>query len=71
VTSKHGGINSLNTISLTLDDNRPNNINIRRVKNMPFMQAFRKAVDENNVFYDNLETYSMLKEAVYLMRTIT
>jgi hypothetical protein len=38
---------------------------------MPFMQGFRKAVDENNVFYDNLETYSMLKEAVYLMRTIT
>lgn len=71
VTSKHGGINSLNTIALTLDDNRPNNINIRRVRNMPFMQGFRKAVDENNVFYDNLETYSMLKEAVYLMRTIT
>ena len=38
---------------------------------MPFMQAFRKAVDENNVFYDNLETYAMLKEVVYLMRTIT
>ena len=38
---------------------------------MPFMVAFRKAVDENLVYYDNLETYALLKEAVYLMRTIT
>lgn len=71
VTNKAGGLNDKNTISLTLEDNRPNNINIRRVRNMPFMIAFRRAVDENNVFYDNLETYAMLKEAVYLLRTIT
>ena len=71
VSTKLGSLNEYNTISLSLDDNRPNNINIRRVRNMPFMQAFRKAVDENSVFYDNLETFSYLSEAVYLMRTIT
>jgi len=71
VSNKHGGLTAYNNIAMSLDDNRPNNINIRRVRNMPFMQAFRKAVDENNVFYDNLETYAMLKEVVYLMKTIT
>lgn len=71
VSTKTGALNQTNTISLSLEDNRPNNINIRRVRNMPFMVAFRKAVDENLVYYDNLETYAQLKEAVYLMRTIT
>lgn len=71
VTNKVGGLNATNTIALTLEDNRPNNINIRRVRTMPFMQSFRRAVDENIVYYDNLETYAVLKEVVYLMRTIT
>ena len=71
VSTKTGALNQTNTISLSLEDNRPNNINIRRVRTMPFMVAFRKAVDENLVYYDNLETYALLKEAVYLMRTIT
>lgn len=71
VSKKKGSLNHKNTISLTLEDNRPNNINIRRVRNLPFMTYFRKAVDENSVFYDDLETYQALKEAVYLMRTTT
>ncbi len=71
VSKKAGSLNATNTVALSLEDNRPNNINIRRVRTMPFMVAFRKAVDENNVFYDNLETFALLKEAVYLMRTIT
>ncbi len=71
VSTRTGGLTDKNTISLTLEDNRPNNINIRRVRTMPFMQHFRRAVDENTVFYDNLETYAALKEAVYLLRTIT
>ncbi len=71
VSTRTGSLNQTNTVALTLEDNRPNNINIRRVRNMPFMQAFRRAVDENMVFYDNLETYAVLKEVVYLMRTIT
>lgn len=71
VSKKTGSLNARNTISLTLEDNRPNNINIRRVRNMPFMKHFRKAVDENLVFYDSLEAYSLLNEAIYLLRTIT
>ena len=69
VTNKGGSISPINTFSLTLEDNNPNNINIRRVKNMPFMKAFRNAVDENNVYYNNLKTQAALKEAIFLMRT--
>lgn len=71
VSSKYGSLNDTNTIALSLDDNRPNNVNIRRVRQMPFMRSFRKAVDENNVYYDTLETYAHLNEVIYLMRTIT
>lgn len=70
VTGKPGQVNSKKVVSLSLSDNRPNNVNIRRVKNMPFMKLFRRAVDENNVYYDKLETWSVLNEAVYLLRTI-
>lgn len=71
INNKPGSTNAGNVIALSLDDNRPNNINIRRVRNMPFITGFRKAVDENRVFYDNLETWSQLNEVVYLLRTIT
>lgn len=71
ITNKTGSMNQNNVFSLTLDDNRPNNINIRRVRNMPFIQGFRRAVDENRVYYDNLETFANINEAVYLLRTIT
>lgn len=71
ISSKAGPQNGENTIALSLEDNRPNNINIRRVRQMPFMVGFRRAVDENRVFYDNAETYANINEAVYLLRTIT
>ena len=70
VSNKPGPMNSKKVISLSLADNRPNNINIRRVRNMPFMKLFRRAVDENRVFYDNLETWTKLNETIYLMRTV-
>lgn len=57
-------------VAMTLADNKPNNVNIRRVRNMPFMNLFRKAVDENQVFYDNLKSYQALHEVVFLLRTI-
>jgi len=69
VNKQVGTVPARKNVSLTLDDNKPNNVNIRRVKSMPFMSMFRRAVDENNVYYDKLETYSMLKEAVFLLKT--
>lgn len=69
VTTKGGNFSPKNTFSLTLDDNNPNNVNIRRVKNLPFMKAFRNSVDENSVYYDSLKTQASLKEAVFLLKT--
>ena len=69
VSSKGGNLSPKNTFSLTLEDNAPNNINIRRVKQLPFMKAFRAAVDENNVFYDNLKTQASMKEAIFMLKT--
>ena len=71
VTDRKGNATPHNTVSLSLDDNRPDNINIRRVKNLPAMKIFRNSVDENRVFYNNLKTYQALNEAIYLLRTIT
>ena len=59
------------TISMSLSDNKPNNVNIRRYRNLPFMKAFRMAADNNMIFYDNQETYNMMNECVYLLKTIT
>ena len=58
------------TISLSLADNSPNNINIRRYRNLPFMKAFRAACDTNSVYYDSQEAYNSMNEAVYLLKTI-
>lgn len=70
ISTKGGNATPKSTVSLTLEDNSPNNIGIRRVRNLPFMNVFRKAVDENSVYYDKLSTYHNLKEAVYLLNTI-
>lgn len=69
VSSKGGSLSPKNTFSLTLEDNNPNNVNIRRVKALPFMKAFRNGVDENNVYYDNLKTQAALKEAIFMLKT--
>lgn len=59
------------TIALTLGDNRPNNVNIRRYRNMPFIKAFRLACDNNSVYYDSQEGFNMMNEVIYLLKTIT
>ena len=69
VSTKTASLNAQNTISLSMEDNRPNNMNIRRCRSMPFMLRFRRAVDENMVYYDSLETYALLNEAIYLLKT--
>lgn len=59
------------TIAMSLADNKPNNVNIRRYRNMPFMKAFRMAVDNNKVYFDCQESYNKMHEIVYLLKTIT
>ena len=71
VSTKGANTSREKTISLSLADNRPNNVNIRRYRNMPFMRAFRMAVDNNSVYFDSLETYHRMSEVVYLLKTIT
>src|SRR5699024_8123307 len=59
------------TISMSLSDNNPNNVSIRRYRNMPFMRAFRMASENNSVFFDTQETFNMMNEVIYLLKTIT
>ena len=59
------------TISLSLQDNTPNNVSIRRYRNMPFMKMFRAAADTNRIWYDSQESFNRMNEAVYLLKTIT
>lgn len=56
---------------MSLADNKPNNVSIRRYRNMPFMRAFRMAVDNNSVYFDSLETFNKMNEVIYLLKTIT
>lgn len=71
VSSKGANTSREKTISLSLADNKPNNVNIRRYRNMPFMRAFRMACDNNSVFFDSQEGYNMMNEVIYLLKTIT
>ena len=71
VSTKGANANRHKTISMSLEDNKPNNVSIRRYRNMPFLRAFRMAVDNNAVFFDSQETYNMMHEVVYLLKTIT
>lgn len=71
VSTKGANTSREKTISMSLSDNKPNNVNIRRYRNMPFMKAFRMAVDNNSVYFDNLETYTKMSEVIYLLKTIT
>jgi hypothetical protein len=59
------------TISLSLEDNTPNNVSIRRYRNMPFMKVFRMAADNNAIYYDSQEAYNSMNEVIYLLKTIT
>lgn len=71
VSKKGANAPAYKTISFSLDDNSPNNVSIRRYRNMPFMKAFRMASDNNNVFFDTQESFNKLNEVVYLLKTIT
>ena len=71
VSTKGANTTREKTISMSLEDNKPNNVSIRRYRNMPFMKAFRMAVDNNSVFFDTQQSYNMMNEIVYLLKTIT
>lgn len=70
VSTKGANTSRDKTISMSLSDNKPNNVSIRRYRNMPFMRAFRMAVDNNSVYFDSLETYNKMNEVIYLLKTI-
>jgi hypothetical protein len=71
VSSKGANTSREKTISMSLADNKPNNVSIRRYRNLPFMKAFRMAADNNSIYYDSQEAYNMMNEIVYLLKTIT
>lgn len=71
VSSKGAATSRNKTISMSLADNKPNNVSIRRYRNLPFIKAFRSAAENNSVFYDSQECFNMMNEIVYLLRTIT
>lgn len=71
VSSKGANTSKDKTISMSLADNKPNNVNIRRYRNMPFMKAFRMAAENNSIYFDSQEAYNSMNEIVYLLRTIT
>lgn len=71
VSTKGANTSRDKTISMSLSDNKPNNVSIRRYRNMPFMRAFRMAVDNNSVYFDSLECYNKMNEVTYLLKTIT
>lgn len=71
VSTKGANTSRDKTISMSLSDNKPNNVSIRRYRNMPFMRAFRMAVDNNSVYFDTQETYNKMSEVIYLLKTIT
>lgn len=71
VSTKGANTSKDKTISMSLADNKPNNVSIRKYRNMPFMRAFRMAVENNNVYFDSLECYQKMHEVVYLLKTIT
>ena len=71
VTTKGAKTSRNKTISMSLADNKPNNVSIRRYRNMPFMKAFRMAADNNRIFYDSQQTFNMMNECIYLLKTIT
>jgi hypothetical protein len=71
VSTKGANTTKDKTISMSLSDNKPNNVNIRRNRNMPFMKAFRMAGENNCIYYDSQLAYNMMNEVIYLLKTIT
>lgn len=71
ISTKGGKTTKEKTISMSLSDNSPNNVNIRRYRNLPAIVNFRKAVDSNRVYYDSLQSFNALSEIIYLFKTTT
>jgi hypothetical protein len=71
VSSKGANTSRDKTIAMSLADSKPNNVNIRRYRNMPFMKAFRMAADNNSIYYDSQQAYNSMSEVIYLLKTIT
>lgn len=71
VSSKGANTSREKTISMSLSDNKPNNVSIRRYRNMPFIKAFRMSADNNSIYYDSQEAYNSMNEVIYLLKTIT
>lgn len=71
VSTKGANTSRERTISMSLEDNKPNNVNIRRYRNMPFMRAFRLAAENNSIYYDSQEAYNSMNEVIYLLKMIT
>jgi hypothetical protein len=71
ISSKGANTSRDKTISMSLADNKPNNVSIRRYRNMPFIKAFRMAADNNSIYYDSQEAYNSMNEVIYLLKTIT
>jgi hypothetical protein len=71
VSTKGASTSREKTISMSLADNKPNNVSIRRYRNLPFIKAFRMAADNNSVYFDTQESFNMMNEVVYLLKTIT
>src|SRR5690625_922610 len=71
VSTKGANTSREKTISMSLADNKPNNVSIRRYRNMPFMRAFRMAAENNSIYFDTQESYNNMSEVVYLLKTIT
>lgn len=71
ISSKGANTSRERTISMSLSDNKPNNVSIRRYRNLPFMKAFRMASENNSIYYDSQEAFNSMNEIVYLLKTIT
>lgn len=71
VSSKGANTSRQKTISLSLSDNNPNNVNIRRYRNLPFIKSFKMAADTNSIYYDSQEGFNMMSEVIYLLKSIS
>src|SRR5699024_1747453 len=61
VSSKGANAPRHKTISMSLSDNKPNNVSIRKYRNMPFMKAFRMAGENNSIYFDSQEAYNSMQ----------
>src|SRR5699024_4654908 len=71
VSTKGANTSRDKTISMSLADNKPNNVSIRRYRAMRVMKACRRSAENNSIYFDNQESYNKMNEVIYLLKTIT